>query len=186
MDKAELRKIVKARAAALDGGYIAESDAGILRNLVSLPEFIAARRVFTYISTGNEPDTRALIALCARSGKTVAVPAAHPGGKMAFAPLDRPPEALEAGAFGIPAPPSGLRALSPKADDLMLVPALCFDETAFRLGRGGGYYDRYLAASPVFSVGLCRERLVIQAVPRDAWDRPVACLVTEKRIARPE
>jgi 5-formyltetrahydrofolate cyclo-ligase len=186
LDKIAFRTEIKSKTAALSGGYLAESDADILKKLLSLPEFVAAPRVFTYISIGREPDTRVLIHRCAELGKAVAVPVVLDTGEMRFVPLETGVEALSPGVFGIPTPDSDAPALTPRTGDLMVVPALCFDGQGYRLGRGGGYYDRYLAAHPVFSVGLCREALVADAVPRDPWDMRVSCLVTEKRIARPE
>ena len=186
MDKIALRTEIKSKTVALSGEYLAESDAGILEKLLSLPEFAAAPRVFTYISIGREPDTRALVLRCAELGKAVAVPVVLGAGEMRFVPLEDGIEALSPGVFGIPTPDANAPVLMPLPGDLMVVPALCFDGQGYRLGRGGGYYDRYLAAHSVFSVGLCREALLVNAVPRDPWDARVTCLVTEKRIARPK
>ena len=157
-----------------------------MEKLLSLPEFAKAPRVFTYISIDHEPDTRELIKRCAMCGKAVAVPIVQSMGEMCFVPLETGIEALSPGVFGIPTPDANASALTPQPGDLMVVPALCFDLQGYRLGRGGGYYDRYLSKYPVFSVGLCREALVVPVLPRDSWDVRVCCLVTEKRIARPE
>ena len=182
-----MRKEIKSRIAALDKEYIIQSDRAIFEKIITLPEFISAPRVFVYLSIGREPDTRALIRYCWAQGKIVAIPHDYKkDGVMCFALLDRPIEALQSGTFGIPVLPDEAERLVPRKDDIIIVPALCFDENAYRLGRGGGYYDRYLAEHRVFSVGLCREKLLLSAVPRDAYDRRTDAIITDKRIARPE
>lgn len=178
---------MRARISALDPDYVVESDRAIYKNLLSLPEFIEAARVFTYISTGREPDTKALIEFCASTGKAVTIPFKYrEGGIMSFALLDRPVNDLEKGKYGIPAPPDSAKELEPLPGDIMIVPALCFDAEGYRLGHGGGYYDRYLAGHGVFSAGLCREALITEKVPRERHDMRVGCVITEKKIARPE
>ena len=69
--------------------------------------------------------------------------------------------------------------------DLCLVPGLAFDREGYRLGYGKGYYDCFLAAQPVRTVGLCFEALAFERLPRDGFDRPVCRLVTEAGDARP-
>lgn len=185
MDKKTFRTEIKARIAALDCEYIAESDKAIAQNIISLPEFISAPRVFTYLSMDREADTRSIIEHCWALGKIVALPCDCENGAMSFALLDRPVAELPLGSYGIPTPPDTSERLSPEKGDIILVPALCYDERCYRLGHGGGYYDRYLSAFRVFSIGLCREALLVGTVPTDEFDMPVDCLVTEKRIARP-
>jgi 5-formyltetrahydrofolate cyclo-ligase len=185
VDKASLRKEIKTRIVGLDSDYIYASDRLILSNIFSLPEFIAAPQVFTYLSVGREIDTKTLIEHCLKIGKQVAIPSDYADRKMYFAELDCPVSELKRGKFGIPVPHSGSRRLIPESADVVIVPALCYDESCYRLGRGGGYYDRFLSGCPAFSVGLCRETLLVRTLPRDIFDLPVRCLVTEKRIARP-
>lgn len=185
MDKIRLREQVKSQLAALPPAYLRESDEKIFHLLCSLPEFERAERVFTYISIDREVDTRRIIALCHELGKIPVLPYRYNKGQMGFTALDRPLSALSPGVFGIPMPDESLPELFPEAGDLMLVPALCFDEDGYRLGHGGGYYDRYLAAHPVFSIGLCREALLSPQLFRETHDRAVDCLITDKKIARP-
>ena len=104
---------------------------------------------------------------------------------MSFAFLERPITELPLGTYGIPVPPEGSEILVPDTGDIILVPALCYDESFYRLGQGGGYYDRYLSDCRAFSLGLCRERLIVPAVPTGEYDLRVEAIVTEKRIARP-
>jgi len=185
LDKSTLRKKIRLRISELDMEYIKESDSAILQNLISLPEFVSAPRVFTYLSIGREVDTRNFIEYCRRAGKQVALPADFDNGRMNFALLNCELSELSPGMYGIPIPDSKSERVSPSAFDIIVVPALCYDSCLYRLGRGGGYFDRYLSEHRVFSVGLCREALLVGAIPKEDFDVPVSCLVTEKRIARP-
>ncbi len=185
MDKKALRAEIKARIATLGSDYIAESDHAIAQSIISLPEFISAPRVFTYLSIGREVDTKKIIEHCLTIGKTVALPFCHEKGAMSFFQLDRPVNELPWGQYDIPVPSTSSEELFPEKGDIIIVPALCYDENGYRLGRGGGYYDRYLSTFRVFSVGLCREKQLVSDMPTDSFDMCVKCLVTEERIARP-
>lgn len=184
-EKDALRAKIKVRVANLSLAYLADSDRGILKNVLSLPEFQSAPRIFLYISFGREPDTHALISACGQLGKPVAAPTNLRDGRMDFALLTCPLSELPAGVYGIPQPTPDAPLVTPGKDDLVIVPGLCFDESFHRLGRGGGYYDRFLSSCPSFKVGLCREALLMKAIPAEAHDERVDCLVTEKKTARP-
>ena len=184
-EKDACRVEIRARAANLSLAYLADSDRGILKNVLSLPEFQNAPRIFLYISFGREPDTHALISACEQLGKPVAAPTNLRGGHMDFAFLTRSLAELPAGVYGIPQPAPDAPSATPEKDDLVIVPGLCFDESFYRLGRGGGYYDRFLSSCSAFKVGLCREALLMKTVPTEAHDERVDCLVTEKKTARP-
>lgn len=178
------RQRVMAALSALDARYIEESSAGIIKRVLSLPEYVSAERVFAYWPVGREVDTRELIARAAADGKKAALPCARRGGSMVFAEYAGE---LSPGIFGIPEPPlsDGAHILAPEAGDLMAVPALCADMRGHRLGHGGGYYDRYLAARPCFAVCLCREALLCENLPAEWNDVPVSAVITEKRVLRP-
>ena len=72
--------------------------------------------------------------------------------------------------------------MEPSPEDLMIVPGLSFDRMGYRLGQGGGYDDRYLTAHPAVTAGVCRDRFLRDAVPRDWNDRPVRYIITEHEI----
>lgn len=183
-EKALLRRRIRRLIESLDPAYIAASDRAIFEKLACHPFFTRAERVFAYYSVGREPDTRRLIELCRSLDKPVALPRVEKSG-MVFAPLEAGIDRLSRGPFGIPQPDPEAPSVRVGEHDLVIVPALCYDRQLYRLGHGGGYYDRFLAACPALSIGLCREALVLPMVPREKFDLPVDMLITEKR-AEPE
>ena len=88
---------------------------------------------------------------------------------------------LSPGKFGIPEPPPDFPAADRDGISLAVVPCLAADEDAWRLGRGGGYYDRFLEGFSGDTVLVCPEALVLPRVPREEWDRKCGRLITEDR-----
>ena len=74
--------------------------------------------------------------------------------------------------------------MEPENGGVIIVPALAFDRSGYRMGQGGGYYDRYLSARNLFSVGIGRSCLLCDSVLRESHDKPVSCLVTETGVYR--
>lgn len=66
--------------------------------------------------------------------------------------------------------------------DLCLVPGLVFDQKGYRIGYGGGYYDRFLKDNPAKTLGLCLEEQILPLLPHDSLDLPVQALLTEKGL----
>jgi len=177
MDKKAFRKEVFAKIAALSEEYITSSNNGIFENFISLPEFVNAKSIFAYISEKREPDTVRIIGKALELGKTVALPVSYDGGIM-VPKIIKSLDELEIGKFGIPAPKAGAPVLREEDISLIIVPAVTFNKNGYRLGRGGGYYDRFLEKSKAISIGLGRERLLCE-VPVEKHDMPVKYLVTE-------
>ena len=105
--------------------YIRESDETIFNKLLGLDELTKADTVFLYHSVGREVSTVKLIVSILKSGKHVSLPVSGENGTMEFYPLGSLSE-LSPGKFGIPEPPA-TRPVRPKADDVIIVPALCCD-----------------------------------------------------------
>ena len=132
-----------------------------------------------YLSAGAEPGTLPLVCWLAANDVRVLLPVLSRGSAPAWAPYAGP-DALQAGRSGIlepsaePLPEGGLATA-----DLVLCPGLAADRTGARLGRGGGWYDRALASArrgaPVWV--LLNDDEVLEAIPVQAWDRPVDGIV---------
>ena len=182
-EKKKYRSEIRAAMRALDKDYIEESNRGIFENLTSLPEFKAAKVLFAFYSVGEEPDTHRIIEHALETGKTVVLPRCYGKGIMDTAIIKSLAEMVE-GAYNIPAPPASATALSPDKIDFALIPALAFDKNGFRLGQGGGYYDRFLENASFFAAGIVRTRFFLDKVPVEGHDAKLHCIITEKEIAR--
>ncbi len=181
--KKAARRLLRAQIAAMDEKELEKSDEAIYNNLSVLPELQAAERVFLYLSVRREVDTRRLLEQLLAQGKTAALPVSLSEGRMFFAEY-RPDSLREGSVVPIPEPDAHAARLEPEEGDLILVPGLTFDIGGYRLGQGGGYYDRFLSAHALFSVGLARDAFLMEEVPREAHDCPVRCVVTESRVLR--
>lgn len=172
-----LRALKKKEISALSEQYIIDSDDAITRRLCSLPEYKNARVIFAYYSVGREVSTHKLLRTALNDGRKVALPLSGSDGMMSFH-LISSLDGLRSGKFGIPEPVGGEEAL-PTAEDIIIVPALCCDKNNARLGHGGGYYDRYLAGKPCFSVCLCRKKLLEEHIPTQETDNKVSIVITD-------
>jgi len=142
-----------------------------------------AERVVLYASFASEVRTDLLLRQAWAGGKEVFLPRCRPGesGRMDMI-LCRSGEDLEVSPMGMAEPrlSQNSRFLDGRGKALVVVPALAFDRRGFRLGYGGGYYDRFLDGEAFFSVGLTVRELVAELLPREPWDRPVSALCTEE------
>ncbi|MCL2201132.1 MAG: 5-formyltetrahydrofolate cyclo-ligase [Oscillospiraceae bacterium] len=179
--KTELRKTVCHEIDSLTSEYIQHSNSGIFSNITSLEEFISARCIMLFYSIGREPDTLKIADAAFEAGKTVAFPFCFHGGTMEARVISSLSE-MKPAILGIPAPTESKVILPPDEIDFILVPALTYDKSRYRLGYGGGYYDRYLENNAAFTAGICRHRLIREEVPKEPHDIAVKCLVTEEKI----
>jgi len=182
-EKRRLRKKYRAAYTQLQPEYIAESDKGIFENISKLPEFLSASIIFTYYSIDAEPDTHRIIELALKLGKQVTLPIIRGDGIMDAGIIKSLAE-IGDGAYNIPAPAENAEIISPEKIEFAIIPALAFDRNGFRLGQGGGYYDRFLREAAFFTAGIARSKFFLESVPREAHDVPLSCIVTENEIAR--
>ena len=182
-EKEALRREMTARAGSLSRAYLARAGRDIAGRIAALPEYAGAGTVFVFVSTAREPDTRPLLERALADGKRLAVPlCVGPGVMRLGAVTDL--AALRPGAFGILEPPPEAPEVPSGEVDLVVAPCVCCDRTGARLGHGGGYYDRFLAAYEGPALAVCPERLLVPAVPTEPWDRPVDMVVTERAVFR--
>ena len=181
LSKELLRKYVCEEISALPDDYVAGSDKGLFQRVTSLKEFTEARTIMVYHSVRREPDTLEIAKSALNAGKTVAFPYCLKGGAMQARAV-RSISELTPSMLGIPAPPDTAPIIFPDDLELVIVPALTYDAAGYRIGYGGGYYDRYLCGINAFTVGLARERLLRPELPREAHDIAVKCVATENAV----
>ncbi len=136
-----------------------------------------------YLAIGTELDPRGfMVELCQRGSHEICVPVvAAKGAALRFRKW-APDAALETGPFGVSVPAHG----SWLVPGILMVPMLAFDRNGYRLGYGGGYYDRTLrelrASQSVWAVGLAFAAQETDLLPCDSFDQAVDAVVTEKEI----
>lgn len=134
----------------------------------------------------DEVDVLPLMARLAGEGWRTALPVVAGRDKPLMFRAWAPGEPTVAGAWSIPVPPESAPEVQP---DVLLVPMLAFDRGGFRLGYGGGFYDRTLSAlravKPVIAVGVAFAGQEMAEVPREAHDEPLDWILTEHGPIRP-
>lgn len=89
---------------------------------------------------------------------------------------------LASGKYGILEPMNSCPKLNQAEIDLALIPGVCFSQDGSRLGRGGGYYDRWLETYYGVSIGICRNQFLQLQIPTEAHDQKVTHILTERAI----
>lgn len=173
--KASLRKRYLELRRGLDAAGLSERAA---EHLARFLRGRGARRILIYLPFRGELSPLGLVRRLPEA--EFFLPRTAPGG-LTVHPLESERERHRYG-FEQPA------ATAPEVDagslDAVVVPGLAFDRAGFRLGYGGGYYDRFLAQLPpeVLTVGLAPRALLVERLPRDAWDVPVRFLASEEGV----
>jgi 5-formyltetrahydrofolate cyclo-ligase len=155
--------------------------------LIRSAEFNAARVVMLYLSTTFEVDTAPLALRCWQEGKTVVVPKVS-WDQRRMLPVEiasLASDGLTTTGPGVREPIAGKPVPTPFID-LVVVPGLGFTATGFRIGRGMGFYDRFLAQSEFMglSCGLAFDEQVVESIPVLDHDMPLGMLVTDRGIRR--
>ncbi len=184
-DKAALRRDIRARMKALAPEIRRESDEALLARFLALPAVERAHTILLYHGMGAELDTARLLPVLAAAGKQVLLPRCTEEPGIMDARRYDPAVPLVRHRFGMLEPGPDAPVVPPEEIDLILVPGLAFDRSGYRLGQGGGYYDRYLPRSRACTVALCRDCFLLSAVPREEHDRPVDLVVSESGLWGP-
>ena len=180
-EKLRLRQTIRKLEAGLPERYRERSSRAIAARLIGMPAYRQAGTIFCFVGTGHEIDTRPILADILASGKILCVPLCTAPGFMELRKITALAQ-LSPGMYGIPAPPAASPVLPVDSVDLAILPCLTCSHQGHRLGRGGGYYDRFLAHYRGGSVLLCRERLIRAEIPLEPHDFPVPWVLTERGL----
>ena len=169
MLKSELRKELKEKLTNQNVTQRLEKSRLIQEKLFNLAEFKRAEHLMFYLAMAEEVQTRAMISAAQKLGKQILVPVIFKEEKRMIASLIKDLN-KEVGlhTFGFDQPqPQFIREMPPERIDLILVPGLAFDQQGRRLGRGGGYYDRFLANLPAHTprIGLAFDFQILTSLP---------------------
>ncbi len=140
--KAELRKQVLQEMKALSQKQKQAMDRVLTERFLNHSFYQEAKTIATYLSFPHEFQTQGLIKRALKESKKVLIPKTYPKGRMEFVVYD--PQQLVKTSFGLLEPQGDLEVVEPSQIDLIHVPGLVFTREGYRIGYGGGYYDRYL------------------------------------------
>ena len=140
--KAELRKQVLQEMKAIPREQKQAMDQALTDQFLKHPFCQEAKVIATYLSFPHEFQTQELIEQALRDGKKVLIPKTYPKGRMDFVVYN--PQQLVKTSFGLLEPQGDLEVVDASQIDLIHVPGLAFTTEGYRIGYGGGYYDRYL------------------------------------------
>lgn len=186
MSKEMVRQQISDRLNALGDRDIQQKSSQACKHLCELDEFKHAQAVMIYLSLPREIDTSAAILEAFQAGKKVLVP------KMIWEDRKLIPVVIETlncemeiGRFGLRNPTTN-QTFPVSRIELVVIPGLSFDESGNRIGRGAGFYDRFLANNQFsgFRCGLAFEDQLLKTIPVSDHDMCVDLLVTESRIRR--
>ena len=179
MNKKQLRRHFLQQRQALSETEWQEKSQQICEKLSQNSLFESAKTILSYFSIHREPDLNSLLSFNKNWGFSRCV------GKTLVWHCWQPGETLQTGNYGILEPVANAPLIVPKTVDLILIPALACDRQGYRLGYGGGYYDR-LFAEPVWKnipkIGIIFGFAQVEKLPVDNWDIPLSGFCTEKAL----
>ena len=168
MTKKELRQSIRTAKKQHTAEELQRQSVAVMQKLAEHPRFRAAERVMLYASLPDEVETLAFIESW-RHRKTIVLPTVVGDDIIPVELADT--TVFAEGDFHIPEPQN-----HPYTGDfdLIVVPGMAFDMDGNRLGRGRGYYDRFLAIHPeVYTIGLCFDFQLVPVVPSEPHDHPI-------------
>lgn len=177
--RTQRRRLLQARQ-QLSADFCASASARIVANLENALPQIATGSFSFYWPLSGEPDLREAAARWWAAGATAALPDTVKGMPLIFRPWS-PDCAMRLGVWDIPVPDTD-QTIDPS---ILLIPCLGFDSDGYRLGHGGGYYDRTLAARTPgagcpLAVGIGYSHAILPSIHPEAHDIPMDVIVTEE------
>lgn len=175
MDKKELRKKIREQKRAMTEDQIVAASARLGELFLACDQYKNAKTIYGYLPYNQEVRTVPMLEQAMRDGKRVAVPKCY-GEEMRFIYMDDLSK-VEKGYANIPEPIAD----EPVAEDktaLVLMPGMAFTKDGKRMGYGGGFYDKFLAAEPSHpTVALCYDFQMVEDLPTEDYDIPVDCVL---------
>jgi len=181
--KAQRERLLESRM-GIPGPERREADRKIIARLEGEVGTIRGAVVSVYWPFRGEPDLRPFMETVVAQGGRLALPVVVERRRPMVFRAWRPGEPLEDGVWGIPIPPEEAELLDP---DVVITPVVGFDRACYRLGYGGGYYDRTLASLPrrPLLVGVGYALAALKTIHPQPHDVPLDLVVTERETVRP-
>ncbi len=171
-EKSQIRNEIKIRKRQFTESQLKELSLAIIDKLLKHPKIKNARTILMYYSLPDEVYTHTAIMQLANEGKEILLPAVINNFEMVLRKYT-PNEDMQDGAFNIKEP-MGEEYTEMDKIDVAVIPAIAYDSTKNRIGRGKGYYDRFLKKNPkIYKIGICFDFQKFVQLPTDSNDIPV-------------
>lgn len=187
-NKVELRKRILKIRQNLAPEYMKECSERIVNRLLQIPQYQNASHILFYMPIRHEVDVRDAIEVSWKKGKKVVLPRVRAGKKEMDGYLVERWEDLEEGSYGILEPiPNPMRLVNPEEISLVVTPGVAFDRQGFRLGYGGGYYDRFFAQSNfgAWRIGVAYPEQIVSTTYPEAHDFRMHMVLTSDEMIVP-
>ncbi|MEZ6165533.1 MAG: 5-formyltetrahydrofolate cyclo-ligase, partial [Phycisphaerales bacterium] len=189
--KPDLRHEAEQRLRGLTTTQQSNNASAITPHLLADPTITTASTILAYAAFGTELSLDPFISAALNRAQTIAIPAIDWATKsMAPVAITNLANDLETGRYDIRVPKPGLALVEPAQLDVILLPGLAFDRAGNRLGRGAGFYDRFISAlheaghRPTL-IGVCYHAQVVDSVPTEPHDHRVDRVITERGPLEP-
>ncbi|MFD1363053.1 5-formyltetrahydrofolate cyclo-ligase [Lentibacillus salinarum] len=180
LEKKELRKHIIQRLQTIPDADRASIEEALTGHLVSSAVWQQADVIGITVSHGLEWNTEPIIQTAWKEGKTVCVPKCHPENRQMDFYIIHDYDQLETVYYKLREPiPEKTEKVAKQAIDLLVVPGLLFDREGYRVGFGGGYYDRFLTDFVHDKLALAANCQVVEKLPAEPFDIPVDAIITE-------
>lgn len=160
----------------------------IKNNFLKLPQLTNVKKIMAYASMRNEIKTFPLMKELLIQNYLLYLPyTIKEINDLGVSKIKNLNSELEKGVYGVQEPISKIRGNEIPSDiDLIIIPGACFSLSGYRIGYGGGYYDRFLSkhAENALKVGFCYEQFILNSIPAEEHDIPVDIIITENEIIK--
>jgi 5-formyltetrahydrofolate cyclo-ligase len=184
--KTEIREYYLAKRRALSPEERTEKNEKICKNMLASATFRYADVILMFYPKHDEIDIRPVAEAALAAGKKIAFPRCNPEDHTMIFHYVSSLSELCPGSYNIMEPSAELPAFTPEtaetASVVCIVPAVVFDKKGFRIGYGGGYYDRYLAGFRGTKIGFAYRDFIVNSVPHGRFDLTVDVMITERGL----
>lgn len=181
MDKKDIRKEKIAALKSLSGNKKQEAEEKIYHHLYRSRYWQEASTIALTMAQGFELNTMPIVEEAWRTNKTIVMPRAKKNHVMDFVLFNENTPMITS-SFGLLEPDPTLKSITKEAIDLVIVPGLAFSKDGYRVGFGGGYYDRFLADFTGTKMALVLKEQQIDFWSPEFFDVPMDVLITEEKV----
>jgi 5-formyltetrahydrofolate cyclo-ligase len=184
--KTEIREYYLEKRRSLSPELRAQMGEKICRNMISSATFRYADIILMFYPKDDEIDIRPIAEAALAAGKKIAFPRCNPEDHSMVFYFVNSFDDLEPGSYNIMEPSETLpafdKAMAETANVVCIVPAVVFDKKGYRIGYGGGYYDRYLSGFRGTKVGMAYRYFIVNSVPHGRFDLTVDVMMNERGL----